>query len=1059
MNRAKISIIVPIYKVEPYLRRCLDSIVGQTYRDLEIILVDDGSPDNCGTICDEYAARDRRIKVIHKENGGVSSARNAGLEIAAGEWIGWVDPDDWIEPDMYEYLLTNAIAHNADVSVCEIRYFLNGVRMEPFFEHYDEVKVLDREQAIEMYLERNMHDGCVNKLYRRELWEGLRFPDYRVAEDMLALWEIFQRANITVRLPDDKYFYYRNSSSATVDKDPQKVLDDLRAVKKRYDEVMDRWPQLEKPAARCCWMSAEEAWEWYYTSATEEERRTTGPEIRKMVRLCIPYWKKYEDAGVGMYGRFRFRLVSHFPSRWAWTLSRLLDRLYARLRGPWQMADVYASPALRGGPKGSDVDNLHCISLENLIAISQNLAYTQNLRGYKRFLIGRRFKEQVLHGNWTETKDFFRWVLSKITRRNNGAKWLCTFDPLDAVQFQLRRAISLDNMLSQAAERALIKEDRNVILKTGRQIFIFAGVHYCDIGGGQRSAQLARAFNEMGYRVYYIHYLVHHIYGEGKIDPFREKTMFNPTLLHCQVDGFSVRDLDRLVCRDAPVPLFIFEVPVDKYEPYLDYAKAHHIPTMYEHIDNWDSQLGDGFYREHIFRRFLKECTLVTVTARTLGEKVKEVSPQTGYFYLPNAVNTTLFEPMKSYERPSDLVQGEKTLLYFGSLWGEWFDWEKIVYVAEHCACAINLIGGYTLLGDRRNHLPKNIHFLGEKPQAELPAYLAHSDIALLPFKNGKIGRYVSPLKIFEYIAMNKPVLATPLDDIAGYPNVFASDDKREWARAVAEEWPAIADTGVFTSQNSWYARCAAMMEYAGMLSADPPEVSVIISGHHCGDSIFRCVDSLLAFHSRYGREIIVVDSDGTCAALEERYRGEITLLRTGAGPGCARNLGSRASHGEFLFFMDGTQRAANGSYLDSALDILRREKLVGAVGWRGYRVPAETDTARISDVHSGGQLPSCVLARTDPACLCGGGVLIARDLFDHLGGFDEKYVLCSFQDIDLSLRIKHRGYDIAYCPYIQLIQPVPPQETSDGPQIERDRKRLMELWGKEAPGFPMYAV
>ena len=104
MPEAKISVIVPVYKVEPYLRKCLDSIVGQTHRNLEIILVDDGSPDNCGAICDEYAARDERIKVIHKENGGVASARNAGLAVASGDYIGWVDSDDWIETDMMSQL-------------------------------------------------------------------------------------------------------------------------------------------------------------------------------------------------------------------------------------------------------------------------------------------------------------------------------------------------------------------------------------------------------------------------------------------------------------------------------------------------------------------------------------------------------------------------------------------------------------------------------------------------------------------------------------------------------------------------------------------------------------------------------------------------------------------------------------------------------------------------------------------------------------------------------------------------------------------------------------------
>ena len=120
MNKnVKISIIVPVYKVEKYLDKCVNSIVGQTYKNLEIILVDDGSPDNCPAMCDEWAQKDSRIKVIHKKNGGLSSARNAGLDACTGDYIGFVDSDDWIEPDMYEYLLNIGMKNNADVSRCE----------------------------------------------------------------------------------------------------------------------------------------------------------------------------------------------------------------------------------------------------------------------------------------------------------------------------------------------------------------------------------------------------------------------------------------------------------------------------------------------------------------------------------------------------------------------------------------------------------------------------------------------------------------------------------------------------------------------------------------------------------------------------------------------------------------------------------------------------------------------------------------------------------------------------------------------------------------------------
>ncbi len=113
-----ISIIVPVYKDEPYLRQCVDSILNQTYRDIEVLLIDDGSPDRCGEICDEFAKKDQRIRVFHTENKGLSAARNLGLREAKGEYIGFVDSDDWIEPDMYEVLLKRMQETGADISVC-----------------------------------------------------------------------------------------------------------------------------------------------------------------------------------------------------------------------------------------------------------------------------------------------------------------------------------------------------------------------------------------------------------------------------------------------------------------------------------------------------------------------------------------------------------------------------------------------------------------------------------------------------------------------------------------------------------------------------------------------------------------------------------------------------------------------------------------------------------------------------------------------------------------------------------------------------------------------------
>lgn len=691
----------------------------------------------------------------------------------------------------------------------------------------------------------------------------------------------------------------------------------------------------------------------------------------------------------------------------------------------------------------------------NYTAIRQLLLFTQNARDYKLLLAKRRFVVQFIHGTWAEKKDFLRWVWSKITGKENGAKWLREFDPLDSVKVRLNQLQNLDKLHPQTS----IIENSKYVLKENKQIFIFAGVPLYDIGGGQRSAQLAKIFNNMGYTVYYIYYFA----ADGAADPYTDGHEICPAVMHIHIDTFRIADMKRILRENA---IFIFEIPAIGYKPFFDYANGHGIYTVYEHIDNWNTSLGASFYEERLFRQFVDEASLVTVTARLLGEKIKEVSPQREYLYLPNAVNSTLFEPLKTYEKPADLVQGRKTLLYFGSLWGEWFDWEKVIYVAENCPCEVNLIGGYNGIPVNVQDLPSNIHFLGEKKQETLPAYLSHSDIALLPFKNSEIGKYVSPLKVFEYIAMNKPVLATPLDDIFGYPNVLTSDDKEEWAKAVMAEWPA-EETEMFTSKNSWYARCNAILKHAVPETAIPP-ISIIILNHNNMNVIFRCVTSLLAFNGRYNCEIIVVDNDsndGSYEEIERHYGGKITLLKNRKN-GCSsgRNLGAQAAHGEFLFFLDSDQWAISETYLDNAIEILYKERYIGAVGWAaGWFSPGKCG-GPISDYFPNRAIESPqILFRTDIGYLGSGGLLLRRSLFDEVGGFDEQYDPTCFEDTDLSLKIRHAGYELAYCPYIGL-KHLSHQTTLSGNDaharlIEKHGTYFQKKWQEIEPSLLEYYI
>ncbi|MFB4168897.1 glycosyltransferase family 2 protein [Virgibacillus sp. JSM 102003] len=174
----KISIIVPVFNVELYIRKCINSILAQTFKDFELILVNDGSPDNCGEICDEYAKNDNRIRVVHKENGGVSSARNRGIDIARGDYIGFVDPDDYVEPTMYEELNKSSVNHSAEIVVCQIKtvnLFMNETSISSVWPKVN--CSLDKncieEQIIPSILSNkyfSLLSSC-NKLYKKSLFE------------------------------------------------------------------------------------------------------------------------------------------------------------------------------------------------------------------------------------------------------------------------------------------------------------------------------------------------------------------------------------------------------------------------------------------------------------------------------------------------------------------------------------------------------------------------------------------------------------------------------------------------------------------------------------------------------------------------------------------------------------------------------------------------------------------------------------------------------------------------------------------------------------------------
>lgn len=220
MANNKISVIVPIYNVEKYLGRCIESIINQTYTNLEIILVDDGSPDRCPQICDEYARIDHRIQVIHKKNGGLSSARNAGINIATGEYIGFVDSDDYIDVHMYEVLIQACLDQQCKLAVCRIQHF-TGDRYDKKVKTSSNFRNVTNTEAL---WELQGADGelfCVawNKLYHKELFDELRYPVGKINEDEFVTYKAIDQAGNLVVCDNTLYFYYQeNNSSITKNK-------------------------------------------------------------------------------------------------------------------------------------------------------------------------------------------------------------------------------------------------------------------------------------------------------------------------------------------------------------------------------------------------------------------------------------------------------------------------------------------------------------------------------------------------------------------------------------------------------------------------------------------------------------------------------------------------------------------------------------------------------------------------------------------------------------------------------------------------------------------------
>ena len=287
---ALVSVIVPVYKVEQYLQKCVSSITNQTYNNLEIILVDDGSPDHSGQMCDQMALHDRRIKVIHQNNQGLSEARNHGIDTCEGEYILFVDGDDYIEPNTVECLLRACIETSADVSCCGYVEERNTVS-HPLLKSQ---KSYENEEIIEAELEGVFALFAWNKLWKRQLFDSdIRFPPGRHFEDISTNWKCFLKCHRVTCVPDILFHYVFRKDSISNTKSIKNLVDRWIAFKERFDEMAKRNEKLVQISTNSCLDTIAYTWRWLHgvQKSDRKEYETLLQEMRCFVKNHQKYMR------------------------------------------------------------------------------------------------------------------------------------------------------------------------------------------------------------------------------------------------------------------------------------------------------------------------------------------------------------------------------------------------------------------------------------------------------------------------------------------------------------------------------------------------------------------------------------------------------------------------------------------------------------------------------------------------------------------------------------------------------------------------------------------------
>ncbi len=308
-----LSIIVPVYDVENYLQKCIDSILAQTFTDFELILVEDGSPDNCPALCDAAAAKDARIRVLHQKNGGLSAARNAGLDVARGAWIGFVDSDDYIAPEMYETLYKAVQSTGADLALCDYAEVNVAGELCPKMHSSLSVEELTGWELLQK-ASGLMAQLAWNKLYRRAIFAQLRYPVGKVNEDLFVIPEICLNTQRAVVVPEVLYYYVQRSDSIMGKSNTLRHFDAAEAACRYWNCLVENKAYETLPVAARYTMGCVSR---IYRQLPSALRK--APRSREMLRMqfdVVDRTRQYSTVPAGLW--LQSLLLRLFPQEYIW---------------------------------------------------------------------------------------------------------------------------------------------------------------------------------------------------------------------------------------------------------------------------------------------------------------------------------------------------------------------------------------------------------------------------------------------------------------------------------------------------------------------------------------------------------------------------------------------------------------------------------------------------------------------------------------------------------------------------------------------------------------------